>query len=218
MPPIGTTPVKRNIPIDSKSKDLIGIPWMVAFALKADGWYLRQDIIWSKPNPMPESVQDRCTKSHEYIFLLSKSQKYYFDINAIAERAKWNRWGNQTENKHHPGTAGHLGGKSIKELPIKNTRNKHSVWTVCVASCKEAHFAVFPPLLIKPCILAGCPVNGTVLDPFGGSGTTAEVCSALKRKCISIELNSDYCRIQKNRLLKKIEIKESGETRKKKLF
>ena len=154
-----------------KPKDLIGIPWRVAFALQADGWYLRQDIIWHKPNPMPESVQDRCTKAHEYIFLLSKSKNYYYDNDAIKE-------------------------KSL----MPETKNKRSVWTVPVKGYKEAHFAVFPTELIEPCILAGCPKNGTVLDPFGGSGTTALVADRLGRKSTIIELNKDYISIADNRL------------------
>jgi len=172
-----------------KTKDLVGIPWRVAFALQADGWYLRQDIIWHKPNPMPESVTDRCTKSHEYIFLLTKSVKYWYDHEAIKEPAKWERWGDQTENKTHTGTAGHLGGKKKSELPIKDTKNKRSVWTVATKPYSEAHFATFPPDLIRPCILAGCPRNGTVIDPFGGSGTTAQVSEEEGRNSVMIELN-----------------------------
>lgn len=183
-----------------KSKDLIGIPWMLAFALRADGWYLRQDIIWAKTNPMPESVKDRCTKSHEYIFLLSKSPKYYFDAASIEEDAKWERWGNQTENKKHIGTAGHLGGKTISELPIRDKKNKRDVWTVSTKPFKGAHFASFPPALIEPCILAGCPKGGIVLDPFGGSGTTGMVAQNHGRDSILIELNIDYCKMIKERL------------------
>jgi len=147
-----------------KQKDLVGIPWRVALALQADGWYLRQDIIWHKPNPMPEPVTDRCTKAHEYIFLMSKKPKYFFDNEAIAEQAKWERWGNQTENKEHQGTACHLGGKTLEELPIKTTKNKRSVWTVPTHSYKGAHFATFPPKLITPCILAGTSDKGCCAD------------------------------------------------------
>ena len=175
-----------------KPKDLVGIPWRVAFALQADGWYLRQDIIWHKPNPMPESVTDRCTKSHEYIFLLSKSARYYYDNEAIKEPAKWERWGDQTENKQHSGTASHLGGKSTSELPIKDTKNKRSVWTVPTRPFSGAHFAVFPPQLIEPCILAGCPEGGVVLDPFFGSGTTGIVAHKFGRRFIGIDLNRGY--------------------------
>ena len=148
-----------------KPKDLIGIPWRVAFALQADGWYLRQDIIWSKPNPMPESVTDRCTKAHEYIFLLSKKPKYYYDAEAIAEE----------------------------------TCNKRSVWSVSTKPYSGAHFATFPPDLIKPCIMAGCPTGGTVLDPFGGSGTTGMVALELGRNAELIELNPDYVEIIEGR-------------------
>ncbi len=183
-----------------KDKDLIGIPWMLAFALRADGWYLRQDIIWHKPNPMPESVTDRCTKSHEYIFLLSKAQRYYYDAEAIAEPALWERWGDQTENKTHPGTAGHLGGKTRAELPIKDTKNKRSVWTIAVNGFKEAHFATFPQALIEPCILAGAPFDGLVLDPFTGSGTTAVTALQNGRNFIGVELNPKYVTMAQKRI------------------
>ena len=154
---------------DFKNKDLIGIPWRVAFALQADGWYLRSDIIWNKLNPMPESVTDRPTKAHEYIFLMSKEARYYYDYEAIKEPAKWERWGDQTENKKHPGKAGHLGNKKISELPIKDNKNKRSVWAVATKPYIGAHFAVFPPELVEPCILAGTKEGDIVLDPFGGS-------------------------------------------------
>lgn len=183
-----------------KNKDLIGIPWRVAFALQADGWYLRQDIIWHKPNPMPESVTDRCTKAHEYIFLLSKSARYFYDAKAIEEDAKWERWGNQTENKKHTGTAGHLGGKSLQELPIRDKKNKRSVWSVPTKPYRGAHFATFPTELIRPCILAGCPDGGTVLDPFGGSGTTGQVAMEEGRKAILCELNPEYVNLIDQRL------------------
>jgi DNA modification methylase len=157
-----------------KEKDLVGIPWRVAFALQSDGWYLRQDIIWHKPNPMPESVQDRCTKSHEYIFLLSKNPKYYFDNEAIKEDAE----------------------------PEK--RNKRSVWTITTKPFKGAHFAVFPSDLIEPCILAGCPKDGVVLDPFMGSGTTGMVAQELGRKWIGCELNPEYINLQKTRTAQQV--------------
>jgi site-specific DNA-methyltransferase (adenine-specific) len=192
--------IQRPATLGLKSKDLIGIPWMLAFALRADGWYLRQDIIWHKPNPMPESVKDRCTKAHEYIFLLSKSQKYYYDADAIAEPAKWERWGDQTENKKSQGNAGRLGGKTIAELPIKDTKNKRSVWTVIPKNYKGAHFAVFPPELIEPCVLASCPENGVIIDPFGGSGTTAGVAIKHGRKSVLCELNPEYCAIMPSRI------------------
>ena len=255
-----------------KSKDLIGIPWRVAFALQADGWYLRQDIIWHKPNPMPESVQDRCTKSHEYIFLLSKSPKYYYDIEAIKEETltqdNQNRDRDKTKLNNTPGRT------KMEGLKTNNyeTRNKRSVWSISTKPYKEAHFATYPPELIKPCILAGCPEkvcvkcgtpyqritsrksdqlrvdnstldrfgngkagvhrkiggqyqkwlnenplttvgwekqcncetnetkSGTVLDPFGGSGTTAQVSNNLNRNAILCELNPEYVEIAKDRL------------------
>ena len=188
-----------------KQKNLVGIPWRVAFALQADGWYLRQDIIWHKPNPMPESVTDRCTKAHEYIFLLSKSVKYYFDNEAIkedsiytpgktheAEREKGykGKWSNPEKGSRHDGSF-----KAIREK-----RNKRSVWTIATKPFKGAHFATFPMDLIEPCVLAGCPEGGTVLDPFGGSGTTAQVANGHNRDAILIELNEEYIEIAKERI------------------
>jgi len=185
-----------------KEKDLIGIPWRVAFALQADGWYLRQDIIWAKPNPMPESVTDRCTKSHEYIFLLSKNSNYYFDQDAIKEpsanigktliRFGGNKYGDSTDIKHST--------KSGNKYEDKGTRNKRDVWTIATKPCKEAHFATFPPNLIRPCILAGCPVGGIVLDPFIGAGTTAIVAKQEGRKYIGFELNPEYIKIAEKRI------------------
>ena len=183
-----------------KPKDLIGIPWRVAFALQADGWYLRQDIIWSKPNPMPESVTDRCTKAHEYIFLLTKSQRYYYDAEAVREDAV----------KY--GTPGHLQGGSGERAGTREGlrgasweaaagRNKRSVWTVTTKPFSGAHFATFPPDLIEPCIKAGCPKDGTVLDPFGGAGTTGMVADRLGRNAVLIELNADYAQIARDRLV-----------------
>ncbi len=195
-----------------KPKDLVGIPWRVAFALQADGWYLRQDIIWYKPNPMPESVKDRCTKAHEYIFLLSKSQKYYYDAEAIkepiaastVERAKSK---NNASTRKDKGAAQWKSGltpeqqdKWYSNIDKNTVRNKRSVWTVATKPFKEAHFAVYPPDLIEPCILAGCPVGGTVLDPFAGSGTTLLVATQHHRKSIGIELNPEYVEIAKRRL------------------
>lgn len=174
-----------------KHKDLIGIPWRVAFALQADGWYLRQDIVWSKPNPMPEPVKDRCTRAHEYLFLLSKRPRYYFDAKAMKERAvqagrvRADRMGG---NKYMEGVK-HSDGAIFTG---SDTRNRRSVWTVTTKPFKGAHFATFPPDLIEPCVLAGCPVGGTVLDPFGGSGTTAGVAIAHGRKAILCELNPNY--------------------------
>jgi len=181
-----------------KTKDLIGIPWMLAFALRADGWYLRQDIIWHKPNPMPESVQDRCTKSHEYIFLLTKSQKYYYDHEAIKDPVK-DDWGtrDRANGKYHnegTGLQPHSGLEKSYEMA-----NKRSVWSVPVKPYTGAHFAVFPSELIEPCILAGAPVGGIVLDPFMGSGTTAQVSQDLGRQYIGCELNPAYEKLQKKR-------------------
>lgn len=181
-----------------KNKDLIGIPWMLAFALRNDGWYLRQDIIWQKPNPMPESVTDRCTKSHEYIFLFSKSPKYYFDHEAIQEEAKWSE-----DRRKDDGRIEYDGKRASGEDPhaqqsfvkIVERRNKRDVWIVPVSPIKEAHFATFPKKLVEPCILAGCPVGGTVLDPFFGSGTTGVVATELNRDYIGIELNPKYVEI-----------------------
>ena len=192
-----------------KEKDLIGIPWMLAFALRADGWYLRQDIIWHKPNPMPESVQDRCTKAHEYIFLLSKSQKYYYDSKSIAEPHKdislqrWGGGGEDTTNtkydKETPQTS--VGNLRNGSNPLRDGgANKRSVWTVTTKPYEGAHFAVFPSDLIEPCILAGAPVGGIVLDPFMGSGTTAQVAQNLGRQYIGCELNTDYKSLQDNRV------------------
>jgi DNA modification methylase len=181
-----------------KTKDLIGIPWMMAFALRADGWFLRQDIIWHKPNPMPESVQDRCTKAHEYIFLLTKSQKYYYDHEAIKDPVK-DDWGtrDRANGKYHnegTGLQPHSGLEKSYEMA-----NKRSVWSVPVKPYTGAHFAVFPSELIEPCILAGAPVGGIVLDPFMGSGTTAQVSQDLGRQYIGCELNPAYEKLQKKR-------------------
>jgi len=193
-----------------KPKDLIGIPWLLAFALRADGWYLRQDIIWHKPNPMPESVQDRCTKSHEYIFLLSKSPKYYYDRMAIAEPAayaeeharKKTSWGNK---KADAGVKANIEKYQVIGADNKTTleggmANKRSVWSVPVKPYAGAHFAVFPTELIEPCILAGAPVGAVVLDPFMGSGTTAQVAQTLGRKYLGCELNPAYRPLQNKRL------------------
>lgn len=268
-------PATSNKMAGIKNKDLIGIPWRVAFALQSDGWYLRQDIIWSKPNPMPESVQDRCTKAHEYLFLLSKSGRYYFDNKAISEpvalstidRLSQPNLENQAGSDRVPGktngpmkAVGHLpgnkthkgvtayeagderhrtkaglvdyatkkrsardsfkreGSKREQVIPGQSvgthrpdreesqydlgTRNKRSVWTVATMPFKEAHFATFPPALIEPCVLAGCPLGGTVLDPFGGAGTTGLVADRLGRDAILIELNPEYAAIAEKRLHK----------------
>jgi DNA modification methylase len=195
-----------------KPKDLVGIPWRVAFALQADGWYLRQDIIWHKPNPMPESVTDRCTKSHEYIFLMSKSLKYYFDNEAIKEpnqttinRPNYkNIIGNKNANKYGAGTKSLRQREGDTGYLNPNGRNKRSVWTVTTKPFKEAHFATFPEDLITPMVLAGCPKGGLVLDPFMGAGTTAVVARKLGRKYLGIELNVEYIKIAERRLSQQV--------------
>jgi DNA modification methylase len=201
----GYNPTRNAHAIGLKHKDLIGIPWMLAFALRADGWYLRQDIIWHKPNPMPESVRDRCTKAHEYIFLLSKSERYYFDSHAIAEPAQYfgkdNRSGKgniRYEGKRTEGDAKANGQQSF--VTINETRNKRSVWTVTTKPYKGAHFATFPPDLIEPCILAGSRQGDVVLDPFMGSGTTAQVAVQHGRQYLGCELNPAYDAMQQERL------------------
>jgi len=227
-----------------KNKDLMGIPWRVAFALQQDGWYLRQDIIWHKPNPMPESVRDRCTKAHEYIFLLSKSERYYWDAEAMQEpatssekdllRAKVTGRGEQDASKAYLGSpqrdkSGGFPAKRSKRDSFKRdgskraevipgqsvgthrpdrpeseydvfTRNRRSVWTVATRPYKGAHFATFPPALIEPCILAGAPFDGLVLDPFTGSGTTAAVALQHGRRFIGCELNPDYIKLAEARI------------------
>jgi DNA modification methylase len=183
-----------------KPKDLIGIPWLVAFALRADGWYLRSDIIWAKPNPMPESVTDRPTKSHEYIFLLSKSREYFYDADAIREH--------QLSTPHTRDRASNFGkqgkvGNHLQGSPViveDGYRNKRSVWTVTTKPYAEAHFATFPPDLIEPCILAGSKVGDTVLDPFSGSGTTGAVSLKHGRKYIGCELNPEYIELAHRRI------------------
>ena len=247
-----------EIPSGLKAKDLIGIPWRVAFALQADGWYLRQDIIWHKPNPMPESVRDRCAKAHEYVFLLSKNARYYYDAEAIKEPCKdfeddlrricQQNWGNKSApdakrsglrprswkgsefdvgktGEHEMGRAQsatsrqqrkpagwdtakrahgsfHKNGRAPEveytETEAQN-RNRRSVWTIATQPFAGAHFATFPPDLIKPMILAGCPEGGTVLDPFAGSGTTGMVAENLGRNSILIELNPKYIELIKER-------------------
>lgn len=208
-----------------KPKDLIGIPWLLAFALRKDGWYLRQDIIWHKPNCMPESVRDRCTRSHEYIFLLSKSKQYYYDSEAISELIAGSSTKRYLQNieaqkgsDRQPGkTNGNMkavlprfGGEKYAEGSIRTKngnvyipslrRNKRDVWTVSTAGFKGAHFAVFPEKLIEPCILAGCKEGGTVLDPFCGSGTTGVVAEKNNRNFIGIELNPKYAELARKRI------------------
>ncbi|MBB5675564.1 DNA-methyltransferase [Xanthomonas arboricola] len=228
-----------RVPAGLKHKDLVGIPWRVAFALQEAGWYLRQDIIWAKPNPMPESVGDRCTKAHEYLFLLSKSPRYYFDQGAIREEAAASsvaRWAQDLDRQagsdrvpgKFNGTMKAVGGRARRDtiarggavaehvLPGQQaaqhraeraeaafdteTRNKRSVWTVATKPFREAHFATFPEQLIEPCVLAGAPAGGVVLDPFMGAGTTAVVAERLGRQWIGVELNPAYADIARERL------------------
>lgn len=225
-----------EVPDGCKPKDLIGIPWMLAFALRADGWYLRQDIIWNKPNAMPESVRDRCTKAHEYVFLLSKSPRYFYDHEAIKEPANLTGKGNANTFRGgayvHDGTFNNSeggnrtvsgntrakrdsfkreGSKREQAIPRQaygthrserdestwdiSMKNKRSVWTVATKGYKSAHFATFPPELIEPCILAGCPEGGVVFDPFGGSGTTAGVAMKHGRNAVLCELNAEYAEL-----------------------
>ena len=204
-----------------KPKDLVGIPWRVAFALQADGWYLRSDIIWSKGNPMPESVTDRPTKAHEYIFLLSKSARYFYDAEAIKEDAKewtgqaatFKREGGKATQLHVPGQArvSHRPDRKQDQVHRRYTgfndryeqgpkRNKRTVWSINTKPFPEAHFAVFPPEIPEICIKAGCPEGGTVLDPFTGAGTTLFVAEQLGRNSIGIELNPEYCEIIRRRM------------------
>lgn len=227
----------RSAPVGYKHKDLMGIPWRLAFALQEDGWYLRQDIIWRKPNPMPESVTDRCTKAHEYLFLLSKSRKYYFDQESIAEplaptsieRLAQENWEKQQGSDRVPGktngamkavggsrrnsfaretkySAGDHGQKGQHrpdrpDVDYSDKRNKRSVWDVPTGGFKGAHFATFPPDLVRPCILAGSPRGGLVLDPFGGAATTAMVAMQEGRRAILTELNPEYAALGHQRLL-----------------
>ncbi len=201
---INTQPNRMKLP-GFKPKDLVGIPWRVAFALQADGWWLRQDIIWSKPNPMPESVTDRCTKAHEYLFLLAKSERYYFDAKAIAEKstvAPHARGGVHEPLGGPMDRNGHSQYDANEQDRVwgGETRNRRSVWTVTTKPFAGAHFATFPPDLITPCILAGCPAGGVVLEPFLGSGTTAQVAMNNGCGCIGIELNPEYMEIAKRRV------------------
>jgi DNA modification methylase len=200
-------------------KNLIGIPWRVAFALQADGWYLRQDIIWHKPNPMPESVTDRCTKAHEYVFLLSKSERYHFDAAAIAEPAKnpdgFRYEGGYQDMMAHASAEGktpnsnrqHIGNARTATGAVPHfaaghgdKRNRRSVWTVNTKPFKGAHFATFPTELVLPCVLAGCPAGGSVLDPFNGAGTTGLVALSNGRNYVGVELNPEYVEITRQRL------------------
>ena len=215
-----------KVPTGCKPKDMIGIPWMLAFALRDDGWYLRQDIIWQKPNCMPESVKDRCTKSHEHIFLLSKSPQYYFDAEAISEpiaESSKKRFlqdiERQTGSNRQPGKTngamkaamprfgrGKDGEQGVKEYVPILRRNKRDVWSISTKGFKGAHFAVFPEELVEPCVFAGSPINGTVLDPFCGSGTVGVVSLKNGRDFIGIELNPAYVEIAQERIRRVKEI------------
>lgn len=188
-----------------KPKDLVGIPWRVAFALQADGWYLRSDIIWNKPNPMPESVTDRPTKAHEYLFLLTKAARYYYDADAICEPSS-------TGDERRPyavgqvdsrGSGHYRGGGTQRRSPTTH-RNRRTVWTIPTQPFPGAHFAVFPPALVEPCVLAGSRVGDLVLDPFAGSGTVGVVCRKHQRRFVGIELSPDYARMARGRLGKNV--------------
>lgn len=202
---------EKKVPQGYKRKDLIGIPWLLAFALQKDGWYLRQDIIWHKTNTMPENVRDRCVKSHEYIFLLSKSARYYFDAAAIREpitgestRRYLERSGQGAPcfggGKYGDNEREETRTKSGKAYRPKPYRNKRDVWSVATAGFKGAHFATFPEKLVEPCVLAGSPEGGTVLDPFAGSGTTGVVAKRLRRNFVGIEINPEYAKMAEERI------------------
>ena len=197
------TPPERKYqrPDGLKPKDLIGIPWMLAFALRADGWYLRQDIIWHKPNPMPESVRDRCTKAHEYVFLLSKSPRYFMDPEGLKEPATGRAPGNIGHKYAQEGVYATQNPQArLAACGARETRNRRSVWTVATRAYKGAHFATFPPALIEPCILAGSRPGDIVLDPFMGSGTTAAVALQHGRQYLGCELNPAYQPLQDARI------------------
>jgi DNA modification methylase len=189
---------------DLPPKNLIGIPWRVAFALQQDGWYLRQDIIWHKPNPMPESVRDRCTKAHEYLFLLTKSERYYWDHDAMQEPATGKPPGNKRPTKggreYAAGATEHRTAAALHEIGARETRNRRSVWTVPTRPFSGAHSATFPPALIEPCVLAGSRPGDIVLDPFGGAGTTAMVAARHGRIGVICELNTEYVDLAERRI------------------
>lgn len=194
----------RPAPPGLKPKDLVGIPWTVAFALRAEGWYLRSDIIWAKPNPMPESVEDRPTKSHEYLFLLAKSERYYFDSEAVRLPVSRNRKKGGGPSfpmlGDHVRASGSRGKQARRIYDTAKGANVRSVWTVRTRPFSGAHFATFPPALIERCVLAGCPRGGTVLDPFGGAGTTALVANRLGRDAVLVEINPSYAEIARTRV------------------
>ena len=203
----------KNTKQGAKQKDMLGIPWRLALALRRDGWYLRSDIIWQKENPMPESVTDRCTRSYEHVFHMSKSKRYYFDQRAIAEpmkpssllRLQEGRSGSGKYSQHVPGQTVQgicrprkAGDVTEDQLPTH--RNKRDVWHINTGAYSGAHFAVFPVKLAETCLLAGCPVGGVVLDPFFGSGTTGLAAKRNGRHYIGIELNPEYCQLAEERI------------------
>jgi DNA modification methylase len=196
----------RDAAPGTRAKDLVGIPWRVALALQADGWWLRQDVIWHKPNPMPESVTDRCTKAHEYLFMMTKAARYWYDADAIAESATYA--GKTVTLGEKSLSRGQATGANVKasgnaleaSVTVKDTRNARSVWTIATQPYKAAHFATFPEELPARCIKAGCPADGTVLDPFGGAGTTGLVATMLQRHAILIELNPEYAKLAEDRI------------------
>lgn len=196
----------KKPPPGYKPKELLGVPWRLAFALRERGWYLRQDIIWAKPNPMPESVRDRCVKSHEYVFLLSKSKHYYFDHLAIQEPGTNRKSGNKSHRLvteyEQSGEEYHRCKANLLKLGARDKRNKRSVWSITPKPFKGAHFATFPPDLVRPCILAGSRPGDVVLDPFFGAGTTGLVADQLGRRYIGIDINPEYCELAKNRINK----------------
>jgi len=184
-----------------KHKDLVGIPWRVAFALQSDGWYLRQDIIWHKPNPMPESVKDRCTKAHEYVFLLTKSARYFYDAAAVSEPSDYPQLAGRSQKVDYRPEAVLPGGRQSSSVVIRGeTRNKRSVWTITTKPYRGAHFAVMPESLVDPCVLAGSKTGDTVLDPFAGSGTVGVVALRHGRKFLGVELNPEYADLANNRI------------------
>jgi len=189
-------------PCGLKPKDLVGIPWRVAFALQADGWYLRSDVIWQKPNVMPENVKDRPTRSHEYVFLLTKSKKYFYDAAAVAEPSTWD--GKSGTKNYRPGQGGKRINAGMNSGGARDTRNRRTVWTITTKPYRGAHFATFPPEIPEICIKAGCPKGGMVLDPFAGSGTTLMVARRLGRNSIGIELNPEYAKLAEARIRKDI--------------
>ena len=197
---------KKRVPRGFKTKDLIGMPWRLALALQADGWYLRTDIIWHKPNPMPESVRDRPTRSHEYIFLLTKNGRYFYDHKAVMEPVSGNshaRGKGVNPKARTSGAAGRVkqnASFSAAVAGLVDKRNRRTVWTVNTKCFRGAHFATFPPKLIEPCIAAGCPPRGLVLDPFAGAGTTGVVAVSQGKRFVGIELNPEYARMARKRL------------------